>query len=117
MVIDDDEALLRMLRMTLLTGGMHVTTAVNGAVALDDVETANPDVIVLDLQMPVMDGRSFYRELRRRGISVPVIILSAFGARAAQEELGAEAAIAKPFDPDNLIAAVRRLLPDGPAAR
>lgn len=57
----------------------------------------------LDLQMPVVDGRTFYRELRARGHRMPVVILSAFGAHAAQRELGAAAAVAKPFEPDDLV--------------
>ena len=115
MVIDDDAALVRMVRMTLVAAGMHVSTAVNGEVALDAVTDARPDVIVLDLQMPVMDGRTFFRELRQRGSTVPVLILSAYGARPAQDELGAEGSIAKPFDPADLVAAIQRLLPDDPS--
>ena len=112
MVIDDDQALVRMVRISLATAGMTVTTAANGALALDAIAEARPDVIVLDLQMPVMDGREFFRELRRRGNNAPVLILSAYGARPAQAELGAEASITKPFDPADLVAAVNKLLPE-----
>ncbi|MBI2724474.1 MAG: response regulator [Chloroflexi bacterium] len=107
LLVDDDSALLRMLRMTMIANGMTVHTAVHGMDALDRVAEAAPDVIVLDLQMPVMDGRACFRELRRRGIRTPVVILSAFGARRAQMELGAEASLDKPFDPDALVASIR----------
>jgi DNA-binding response OmpR family regulator len=65
---------------------------------------------VLDLEMPEMDGRTFYRQLRERGIAVPVLIVSAYGARAAGRELGTPA-MDKPFNPDELVRAVQELLP------
>jgi CheY-like chemotaxis protein len=64
---------------------------------------------VLDLQMPVMDGRSFYTALRQLPSDVPVLLLSAYGSRAAQRELGADDALDKPFDPVILIERLRRL--------
>ncbi len=77
--------------------------------ALERFKTASFDVIVLDLQMPKMDGRTFFRTLRVRGDRTPVIILSAFGAEEARVELQAEAALEKPFDPDVLVARIRSL--------
>ncbi len=111
LVIDDDAALTRMLRLTLRDGGFEVSTAANGALALDQIDDEHlPDAIVLDLEMPVMDGRSFYRALRERGIDVPVLVLSAYGARGAQRELGANAYLNKPFDPEALVSEVRELI-------
>ena len=110
LVVDDDAALRHMLRLTLQDYGFKVRSAENGRDALEAVAEAVPDAVVLDLEMPVMDGRAFYRELRKRGIEVPVLIVSAYGARAAGRELGAPA-IDKPFNPDELIDAVRELLP------
>jgi DNA-binding response OmpR family regulator len=60
--------------------------------------------------MPRMDGRTFFRELRAKGNSTPVLIASAFGARDAQRELGAEGAVEKPFSPDALARAIREVL-------
>ncbi|MND05640.1 DNA-binding transcriptional regulator QseB [compost metagenome] len=60
--------------------------------------------------MPRMDGRAFFREIRARGNQTPVLILSAYGATAARDELRAEAALRKPFDPDALVEEVRKLL-------
>ncbi len=110
LVIDDDAALSRMLLLALRGDGLDVASAPNGAVALDQIDERTPDVIVLDLEMPVMDGRSFYRELRARGADMPVLILSAFEARRGQRELGANAYLNKPFDPDDLVREVRQLL-------
>jgi CheY-like chemotaxis protein len=68
-------------------------------------------VIVLDLEMPVMNGRTFYRTARADGIVTPILILSAYGARDAKQELGAQAYVDKPFLPDQLLEAVRDILP------
>jgi CheY-like chemotaxis protein len=111
LIIDDDAALARMVRFAMLSHGYRVRTAGHGAEGLERVAEQLPDVIVLDLQMPVMDGRTFYRELRARGIDTPVVILSAYGAGSAQAELGAEAHVNKPFDPDDLVRAIQRVLP------
>lgn len=111
LIVDDDAALLRMLRLTLRDGGFEVRVAEDGRTALESVATRMPDAVVLDLEMPVMDGREFYQELRSRGIEIPVIIVSAHGAKTARRELGADAALDKPFNPDELVSAVRELLP------
>jgi CheY-like chemotaxis protein len=110
LVIDDDEPMSRMIAMTLRSGGHEVTLAHDGRAALEQVETHHPDVIVLDLVMPVMDGWAFYRELRERGIETPVMIVSAHGARRAQRELCAQAAMTKPFMPDDLAYKVDEIL-------
>lgn len=99
-----------MVRLTLTSEGFDVVTAHNGVHALEQLDQASFGAILLDLQMPVMDGRTFYREMRARGIHTPVMILSAFGADAAKEELQAEAAVAKPFDPDVLITLTQKLV-------
>jgi CheY-like chemotaxis protein len=71
------------------------------------------DVILLDLEMPVMNGREFFGEYRNRGNQTPVVVVSAYGAEAARAELGAEGAVAKPFDPDNVTHLIDRLLGRG----
>jgi DNA-binding response OmpR family regulator len=110
MIVDDDRNLSLLVATTLQIGGFEVVTAQDGETALDRIETEQIDAIVLDLRMPGMGGRNFYRELRSRGVDVPVLIASAYGARGAQNELGAEGAIEKPFDPERLLDAVQRLL-------
>ena len=110
LVVDDDEALLRLLKAILRSADYDVSTALNGSDALDVTEHQHPDVIVLDLRMPVLDGPGFFRALRARGDTTPVLVTSSFGAFDAQRELGAEGAIAKPFEPDALLEAVGSLL-------
>ena len=110
LAVDDDPAILALLKLTLADEGFTVTTAANGAEALASFDEVHPDIVVLDLEMPVMDGRAFYRTLRQRGEATPVLLLSAHGARAALRELGAEAAFEKPFDPYMLGRRLRSLV-------
>jgi DNA-binding response OmpR family regulator len=97
--------------MTLTYSGITAVTAENGRQALDRLseDSAGFDVIVLDLSMPVMDGRAFYREIAQRPEHPPVLFLSAYGALHAQRELGAAAALPKPFEPEILVARVQEL--------
>ena len=99
-----------MVRLCLASDGYRVETAADGLQGLTRLENGQFDAIVLDLQMPRMDGRAFFREIRSRGYATPVLLLSAYGAENARAELQAEAAIAKPFDPDDLTSAVRHLI-------
>ena len=110
LIVDDDPAIVRMLRMMLRTNGFDVSEAYDGAEALETIEHHRPSAIILDVEMPVMDGRTFYRRLRQRGDDVPVVILSAGNARAVQRELGAQGYIAKPFGADDLVDAVNGVL-------
>ena len=109
LVIDDDQALLRMLRLSMASDGLQVATARDGVDALEQLSQADYDVVILDLQMPRMDGRTFYREMISRGHNPKVVILSAYGAEEAQRELKVAAAVPKPFDPDVLIETVRKV--------
>ena len=110
LVVDDDPALLRLLAATLRDEGFGVVTAVNGADALGVTEGGGISAIVLDLEMPVMDGRSFFRELRARGDTTPVLLLSANQPRQTRREIGAEAALEKPFEPHALTLQLQRLI-------
>ena len=109
LVVDDDVSLSRLVRAILRTADYEVAQAYNGIEGLEIADREHPDVIVLDLQMPQLDGRGFFKELRARGDHTPVLVSSSFGARTAQRELGAEGSIEKPFDPDALVDAVARL--------
>lgn len=103
-LIVDDSALMRNVvgKIVESAEGLHVTgKAINGAFALRKLETLQPDVIVLDLEMPEMNGIEFLKERKVRGISIPVVILSSVarrGARVTMEalSLGASDFILKP---------------------
>jgi DNA-binding response OmpR family regulator len=109
-IIDDDRSLLSLLKLIFEDAQFAVQTYLNAEHALAAVKAEEPDVIILDLEMPVMSGRAFYRALREAGHQMPVLILSAYGARNAQIELGANASVDKPFEPDELIERARTLL-------
>jgi CheY-like chemotaxis protein len=110
LVVEDEPALRRMLTFTLRDAGFDVRTAANGRAGLEDVSLKEPDVVVLDLEMPVMDGRTFFRVFREQGHQAPVLILSAYGARRAARELHAVAAVQNPFRADDLIEKLERLV-------
>lgn len=107
LVVDDDEAIVRLLVRLFTLAGYAVSTAANGREALSALRRVRPAVIVLDYAMPVMDGAACVQELQRRGERVPVVMMSA-GAQGQQQarELGVQAFAAKPFDPDDLLALV-----------
>jgi DNA-binding response OmpR family regulator len=98
-----------MLSLSMTSDGLEVATARDGAEALEQLSRDAYDVVVLDLQMPRMDGRAFFREMKSRGHEPQVIILSAYGAEEARRELKVAAAVPKPFDPDDLMETVRKV--------
>jgi DNA-binding response OmpR family regulator len=110
LVVDDDSAIRGMIVSVLEEEGLSAQGASNGAEALEAIEASPPRLIVLDLQMPVMDGWSLFRHLRSSGVQTPVLLISAHGVKDARVALGAEDALAKPFDIDELIYRVTALL-------
>jgi DNA-binding response OmpR family regulator len=120
LVVDDEERIINFLRSKLKASGYEVLTASNGLEALEQAQTQEPDLVLLDLLMPKMDGFETLKELRSFS-AVPLIILSARGADVDKIKgltLGADDYLPKPFNPDELVArieAIRRRL--GPAER
>ena len=119
LIVDDEERILNFLSTKLKALGYGVLTASNGLEALEQAQAQEPDLIVLDLIMPKMDGFETLKELRSFS-SVPVIILSAKGADVDKIKglgLGADDYLQKPFNPDELVARIeaigRRLQPAG----
>jgi CheY-like chemotaxis protein len=104
LIVDDDEATRRLLRLSLSFGDFEVCAASNGAIALERIEADDIDAIVVDYQMPVMDGGTFVREARARGIEAPIIMISAWPQ--ARLVSGTDAFVSKPFDPDELLRVV-----------
>ena len=121
LIVDDEPRILNFLTTKLHTSGYEVITANNGVSAIEQAQAQEPDLIVLDVVMPRMDGFQTLKELRTFS-SVPVIFLSAKGTdvdRIKGLGLGADDYLAKPFSPDELVAridAVRRRT-DSPANR
>ncbi len=117
LVVDDDPAILGFVEMALADEGYEVVTATNGKRALETLERNEPDVILLDLTMPIMNGYEFHEELKRRknGPShIPVVIMTAGQrAREASEELGAAGYLPKPFQLHELIGVVHKFGSEG----
>ncbi|MDP8923781.1 MAG: response regulator [Chloroflexota bacterium] len=112
LVVDDDPDVRSMVSLVLADEGYGVVEAGNGRDALEAVRRAAPDTILLDLQMPVMDGWAFVRECRadRRCDGVPIVVMSA-GQRVGEAvKLGASDFLAKPFDLDVLLSKVASVL-------
>ena len=100
LVVDDDRAIRDLVTVALLDEGYHVVAAVNGLEALDRLQGFQPDVILLDIQMPEMDGPTFAERYRRTpGPHAPIVVFSAAeGLAHWAERLGAVAAVDKLFD-------------------
>ena len=99
---------------TLITEGHVVEVAADGREALETLESHSPDLVLLDLNLPEMDGRAVFGYVRQAGYAGPIAICSAFGASQARRELGADGALSKPFQPEALVSLVERLV-DGEA--
>ena len=118
LIVDDEARIVNFLRTKLKASGYEVLTADNGVEGLEQAQAQEPDLIVLDLLMPKMDGLEMLKELRSFS-AVPVIILTAKGTdvdRIKGLQLGADDYLPKPFNPDELVArieAVRRRLEPG----
>ena len=119
LVVEDDEAIRRLVTMTLFEEGYEVLSASNGAIALEHSRQHAPDVVLLDMNMPIMDGWECFRRLREGpGPHPPVIVMTAAtSAQARAEQLGADDHLGKPFDIDDLLRVVERNLPSTPGRR
>ena len=113
LVVDDDQAVRESLRRSLEFNGYDVTMAADGAQALAGVGTANPDVVVMDVMMPTLDGIAATKALRAAGNDVPILVLTArdaVGDRVEGLDAGADDYLTKPFALAELLARLRALL-------
>lgn len=109
LIVDDDPEILAVERALLTDEGFTVREAHNGAEALVALEADPPAMIVLDVQMPGIDGPTFARELRTRLRHVPLVIVTAAAdPKREADRCNAEAYLAKPFSPEALLKLVRR---------
>jgi DNA-binding response OmpR family regulator len=115
LIVDDDPVILRLLQINFRLEGYEVDTATRGEEALERARSDRPDVVVLDVMMPGIDGWEVCRRLKEtpEARNIPIIFLS---ARAQDEDrergyaLGVDEYVTKPFDPSHLVEIVRRLL-------
>jgi DNA-binding response OmpR family regulator len=118
LVVDDEPMVREVLERYLTRGGFVAETAGDGEAALAAFDASRPDLVLLDLMLPKVDGLSVFRSIRARG-STPVIMLTARGEeteRIAGLELGADDYVAKPFSPREVVARVQAVLRRGATA-
>ncbi len=119
LVVEDEPDLVWLLRFNLESEGYRTFVARNGEAALELLLRERPDLMLLDLMMPVMDGWALLDELQASGGSRPRVIV--VSARTAQDDrlraarYGVEGFVAKPFDMDELLAMIRELVPRRPS--
>jgi len=116
LVVDDDASIRRMLDRTLAAEGHLVELASDGGEALAAVERSTPDLVVLDVRMPGVDGLAVCRRIRAKGLSTPVLLLTArdtVADRVTGLDAGADDYLVKPFATEELLARVRALLRRG----
>src|SRR5438045_7368957 len=113
LVVDDDPTVSDVVRRYLERAGLAVTLAADGPAALRAFEAERPDLVVLDLMLPGIDGLEVCRRLRARADDVPVVMLTALGDeedRVLGLQLGADDYVSKPFSPRELVLRVQSVL-------
>jgi DNA-binding response OmpR family regulator len=121
LVVDDEPDAVELVEFNLKSSGYDVVTAADGEEALEKARTVLPDLIILDLMLPEVDGTEVCKILRRdpRTQAIPIIMLTAKAAeidRVLGLELGADDYVTKPFSPRELVLRVKRLLRSNAAA-
>jgi len=115
LIADDEPHILRVTELSLKKGGFEILLARDGKQAVELTVAEKPDLVVLDVMMPEMDGFEALRELKSRPDTahIPVIILTSRGQRIVREEAetsGAVLYLTKPFSPSELLSEARRIL-------
>jgi len=113
LVVDDEETIVRLVTYNLEREGFKTVTANDGLSALDQVRSCFPDLVILDIMLPGLDGLEVCRRLRQEDIRIPVILLTARDAEIDKIlglELGADDYVTKPFSPRELVARVKAIL-------
>ncbi|MFC5804033.1 response regulator transcription factor [Streptomyces formicae] len=113
LIVDDEPAVREALQRSLAFEGYATEVAVDGVEALAKVESYAPDLVVLDIQMPRMDGLTAARRIRSAGSTLPILMLTArdtVGDRVTGLDAGADDYLVKPFELDELFARIRALL-------
>lgn len=113
LVVDDEESIITLLRFNLEQAGFTVISALDGKSALRKVHTEKPDLIILDLMLPELDGLEVCKKLRQDGITTPILMLTAKSDefdKILGLELGADDYLTKPFSPREVLARVKAIL-------
>ncbi len=122
LVVEDTEDNRRIIRDLLASAGYDVVEATDGAEGISAVARFGPDLVVLDIQLPVIDGYEVARRLKAdpNTRDIPIVAVTSYALAGDEEKSrasGCDAYVAKPFSPRHLLATIRRFLPeDGPLA-
>ncbi|MDF0528343.1 response regulator transcription factor [Tsukamurella sp. 8F] len=113
LVVDDESSIVELLQVSLKFQGFDVTTAQDGPAAIDRARTFKPDVMILDIMMPGMDGLGLLKRLRQDGVEAPALFLTAKDSvedKVAGLTLGGDDYVTKPFSLEEVVARVNVLL-------
>ncbi|MEH7300416.1 response regulator transcription factor [Neobacillus drentensis] len=113
LVVDDEQSIVTLLQYNLEQSGFEVLTAMDGQEGKEIAETESPDIIVLDLMLPKLDGMEVCKQLRQKNIMIPILMLTAKDDELDKIiglELGADDYMVKPFSPREVIARVKAIL-------
>lgn len=113
LIVDDEPDVLLTLRMILESEGFDASLAADGETALRRIDDEHPDIVVLDIMMPVLDGWFVLAELAGRSRRPRVVVCSAKSSdvdRHRARELGADEYVTKPFEPDHLVTVIRGVI-------
>lgn len=115
LIVDDEPDMLKAISFRLKKAGYEILTAVNGKIALDIISSNKPDLVLLDLRMPVMGGEEVCAKIKNDELlkDLPIILLTASsGGKIADKakELGVEDCLVKPFDSEVLLKKVQKLI-------
>jgi two-component system, chemotaxis family, chemotaxis protein CheY len=115
LAVDDSASMRQMIRLTLRGAGYEVIEAGDGQEGLAQAKAASPHMILTDLNMPVMDGMTFIKELRKQGVlaGIPIVFVTTESdaeKKSQAKAAGATAWITKPFQPEQLVAVAKKVL-------
>lgn len=112
LIVDDDEAIRSLLQVTLSSARFELAIAANGAQALKVVDNWQPNLILLDMRMPIMDGWQFIQAYRQMPppFAAIVILTASLDSERIRQQVAADAALLKPFSPDTILDVVMRFL-------
>jgi CheY-like chemotaxis protein len=115
LIVDDEYDIVFALELTLSGAGYRTITGWNGRDALDRIEKERPALILSDIMMPVMTGLELLRELKGNPhtANIPIILMSAAAPRGEQADYGWDAFVRKPFDINDILAMVEKLIGPG----
>ena len=115
LIVDDEQDMLYAVKLQIEANNYEVLTAVDGQEALEKARKENPDLIILDLMLPKVDGYKVCRMLKfdKKYKAIPIIMFTARAQKGDEQlgyEVGADAYVAKPFDPEKLLRKIKELL-------